>query len=90
MAEVDEIIRDQRREVLAEKGRRLYQKYCGTKGRGICAESFVCYLISRQEFQGVVDLLDHLEVQLLTLPIGDQRSMTERLIARIRSHLSNG
>ena len=30
----------ERRAMLANKGRRLYGKYCGTRGRGICAESF--------------------------------------------------
>jgi len=37
----------ERRASLADKGRRLYGKFCGTGGRGICAESFAVYHISR-------------------------------------------
>ena len=34
---------------LAQKGRILYGKFCGTGGRGICAESFALHHIWRGE-----------------------------------------
>lgn len=50
----------ERRALLACKGQRLYDKYCGTKGRGICAESFAEYHIWRGEWVVARDFLVYL------------------------------
>lgn len=84
----------ERRELLACKGQRLYGKYCGTKGRGICAESFAEYHIWRGELVVARDFLVFLSAQLellrrspCTPEIQQQLVMTEGLIERIRRHL---
>lgn len=85
----------ERRALLAVKGRRLYGKYCGTKGRGICAESFAEYHIWRGELVIARDLLVYLQTQVETLrrttpctPEAQQQLvMTEKLIERIKGHL---
>ena len=93
-SEVEIEVSPERREFLAEKGRRLYGKYCGLHGEGICAESFAEYHIWRGELQVARDFLVFLNMQVEMLrqlsvndPTNDpQLRITERLIARI-SHL---
>ena len=85
----------ERRALLACKGQRLYDKYCGTKGRGICAESFAEYHIWRGEWVVARDFLVYLHIQVDFLQRGAssapaveaQLAMTERLIARISALL---
>jgi hypothetical protein len=85
----------ERREVLAEKGKRLYAKYCGTDGKGICAESFAEYHIWRGELAVARDLLEFLATQIDALrqevsdspDLDEQLHMTERLIQRIQALL---
>lgn len=85
----------ERRRILARKGEVLYGKYCGTGGRGICAESFAEYHVWRGEYAVARDFLVFLAVQLDTLhqtspstdEIQAQLAMTERLIARIQALL---
>jgi hypothetical protein len=84
-----------RRAFLAQKGQRLYGKYCGTKGTGICAESFAEYHIWRGELVIARDFLVYLSTQIdglrssvATMPeVEPQLIMTERLIDRIESLL---
>jgi hypothetical protein len=83
-----------RRRFLAHKGRLLYAKYCGTKGSGICAESFAEYHIWRGEWVVVRDFLAYLDEQVKSLhshisttpEIDAQLQITDRLIERI-SHM---
>ena len=75
----------ERRAMLAEKGRRLYGKFCGTGGRGICAESFAVYHLGRGEAVVAADLLAYLETQAAA----GQDAMTHGLIARLRHHLAS-
>ncbi|MEO8611845.1 MAG: hypothetical protein ABI690_28355 [Chloroflexota bacterium] len=85
----------ERRAFLAIKGQRLYGKYCGTKGRGICAESFAEYHIWRGELIIARDFLGYLNVQIAYLhqiapstpEIEAQLHMTEGLIERIAALL---
>ena len=82
-----------RREALAHKGRALYGKYCGTGGRGICAESFAEYHLWRGEYAVVRDLLEFLveqaEILRQTQPLDAEEqellAMTERLIGRVQA-----
>ena len=76
----DAPLSDDRRAMLADKGRRLFGKYCGLNGRGICAESFACYHIDRGERVVAEDLLAFLEAQ-------PEDAITVRLIGRVRRHL---
>ena len=75
----------ERRAMLAEKGRRLYGKYCGTRGRGVCAESFAVYHLGRGEAVAAADLLAYLETQAAAAGLD---AMTHALIARLRHHLA--
>ena len=77
----------ERRAMLADKGRRLYGKYCGTRGRGICAESFAVYHLGRGEGVVAADLLAYLEAQTAA-PGAGHHAMTHGLIARLRHHLA--
>ena len=80
-----------RRASLAAKGRRLYGKFCGTGGRGICAESFACYHIGRGETVVAADLLAFLDGRadaLAGADPGGELAMTRGLAARVRGHLS--
>ena len=43
MNEVRTELSPERRALLARKGEILYGKFCGTRGQGICAESFAVY-----------------------------------------------
>lgn len=84
-------IASQRREMLAEKARQLYGKYCGTGGRGICAESFVVYHIGRGETIVAEDLLAFLETVVSELELSDPHNRlnaTRGLVARIEKHLA--
>lgn len=80
-----------RRAFLARKGQLLYGKYCGTQGRGICAESFAEYHIWRGEFVVASDFLSFLTAQVgrlreqaaLDNRVADQLHVTEQLIERI-------
>lgn len=58
------LVDDNRRTFLAQKGRILYAKYCGTRGHGICSESFAEYHIWRGEYIIARDFLNYLETQL--------------------------
>ncbi len=81
----------ERRVMLAEKGRRLYGKYCGTGGRGICSESFAVYHIGRGEPVVAADLPAYLEARAGELVAADpdgRGAMTRGLIERIRRHLA--
>jgi hypothetical protein len=80
----------ERRARLAEKGRLLYGKFCGTKGRGICAESFAVYHINRGEEEVARDLLAFLEARLEVLrrdDPDDRLALTADLADRVRRHL---
>ena len=77
----------ERRAMLAEKGRRLYGKFCGTRGRGICAESFAVYHLGRGEAVVAADLLAYLETQAAA-PEAGHHDVTHGLIARLRHHLA--
>ena len=51
----------QRRARLAAKGRILYAKSCGAKGKKTCVEGFALYHIGRGEAEIARDLLGFLE-----------------------------
>lgn len=75
---------------LALKGRILYGKFCGTGGRGICAESFALYHLWRGEAVVARDLLAFLDDQILALRERDPHgrlALTEELAGRILKHL---
>ena len=81
---------DERRMKLAEKGRSLYGKFCGTGGRGICAESLAVYHLGRGEAVVVVDLIAFLEAEAGRLCEADTQGRydaTRGLTTRIRGHL---
>ncbi|MGL6075607.1 MAG: hypothetical protein ACRC8S_15745 [Fimbriiglobus sp.] len=80
-----------RRQALREKGETLYGKYCGTGGRGICAESFCVYHISRGEGVVAEDLIQYLEAVVEKLSVDDPQDRLEStrgLIHRIQHHLA--
>jgi hypothetical protein len=80
-----------RREALAVKGRLLYGKFCGTGGRGICAESFAVYHISRGEVTVAEDLIAFLEATATDLAAEDPHNRvaaTRGLAERIRGHVA--
>ena len=92
----DEVpVAEERRTFLAQKGKILYAKYCGTRGHGICSESFAEYHIWRGELVIARDFLVFLDAQVQVLlrtspctqEIQQQLAMTEGLIERIRGHL---
>lgn len=92
MAELGGELGPERRAALADKGRRLYGKFCGTGGRGICAESFAVYHIGRGESAVAEDLALYLgcEVALLESADPDARLASARgLLTRIRQHLAS-
>jgi hypothetical protein len=84
-------VSEERRAFLARKGQLLYGKYCGTKGHGICAESFAEYHVWRGELIIVRDLLAYLYTQRESLwqttqpdrETTDLLAMTDQLIERI-------
>ena len=80
----------ERRARLAAKGRLLYFKFCGTAGRGVCAEGFALYHIWRGEAAVAADLLAFLDARVATLRAHDpdgRLDLTERLAARVRRRL---
>jgi len=89
----DEVeVSPERRAFLACKGQRLYGKYCGTHGRGICAESFAEYHIWRGEYAVVRDFLVFLNKQVdyirQTTPITPDLEAHLRLTARLMERIS--
>ena len=84
-----------RRAHLARKGQVLYGKFCGTDGRGICAESFAEYHLWLGEIVVVQDFLEFLDHQRLILSqldlaepdIRRRLAMTLDLIERVEAHL---
>ncbi len=75
---------------LALKGRILYGKFCGTDGKGICAESFALYHIWRGENVVARDLLAFLETEVTALRDHDPHGrlpLAKELAARIQLHL---
>ena len=92
----DEIeVAPDRRAHLARKGQVLYGKFCGTDGRGICAESFAEYHLWLGEIVIVRDFLEYLDNQRLILSqldlaepdIRRRLEMTVDLIERVEAHL---
>ena len=92
----DEVpVDDERRAFLAQKGKILYAKYCGTQGHGICSESFAEYHIWRGEYIVAQDFLVYLECQLASLyehahtdpQAIFQLTITQGLVDRIKSLL---
>lgn len=93
MSKVDLELTPQRRALLAHKGKLLYGKYCGTRGRGICAESFAIYQLQQGNRSVVVDFLGYVQEQLSKLQSSDpagQLLMTRELIRRLEQHLEDG
>jgi hypothetical protein len=83
-------ISPERRARLAVKGRNLYAKFCGTVGRGNCAESFALHHIRLGEPTVALELIAFLDERIEHLRVGDpddRLAMTEALADRIRSHL---
>jgi hypothetical protein len=77
---------------LALKGRILYRKFCGTNGRGICAESFALYHLWRGEPEVVRDLLAFLDDEVESLRKEDpsgRLALTEELAIRLIHHLEH-
>ena len=92
----DEVpVDEQRRTFLAQKGKILYTKYCGTQGHGICSESFAEYHIWRGEYVVARDFLVYLESELISLreeaqadsQAAFQLIITQGLVERIQSLL---
>ncbi len=74
---------DERRAKMAQKGKRLYGKYCGLNGKSDCADSFAEYHALRREYEVVTDFLDYLR-DVITLETNSEKiDMTEQLIARV-------
>jgi hypothetical protein len=89
-SEIETEIDPVRRARLIAKGRILYGKYCGTDGRGICAESFALHHIRLGEPIVARDLLDFLEATIDNLSMNDpdgRLAMTEALAVRVRRQL---
>src|SRR6185436_232419 len=88
-------VTEERRAFLAQKGKILYAKYCGTKGHGICSESFAEYHIWRGEYVVARDFLVYLESEIVSLreeaqtdsQAAFQLTMTQGLVERIQSLL---
>jgi hypothetical protein len=81
-----------RRARLAEKGRILYGKSCGTKGKRTCVEGFALYHIRRGESEIARDLLGFLETTRDALRSSDpegQLAGTDELVVRIRQYLDS-
>ncbi len=82
----------QRRARLAAKGRILYAKMCGMKGKKTCVESFALYHIGRGEAEVARDLLAFLESTRDSLRAADpegQLARTDELTERIRQYLKS-
>ena len=80
-------VSSERRAALSQRGRLLLEKFCGTDGKGICAESFAEYHLWRGEYVVVQDFLAYLRTRLdeyRHAPHQAERTqMTELLIGRI-------
>lgn len=90
MGQADVALAPEVRARLVLKGRILYGKFCGTDGKGICAESFALYHIWRGESEVAADLLAFLEAEVVALRDYDpdgRLAITEQLAARIQRHL---
>jgi hypothetical protein len=80
-----------RRFLLARKGQTLYQKSCGTRGRGLCVESFAYHQLRQGHMAVVHDLLEFLDNQIEALRAYDPDArlvVTEELASRIRQALA--
>lgn len=91
MAEIDDILTPERRAMLAHKAQRLYGKFCGTGGRGICAESFAVYHIGRGEAVVAEDLVAYLDEVVMELEQHDPHhrlAATRGLASRVRRHIA--
>ena len=91
MAVADDGLTPHRRAMLADKGRLLYGKFCGTGGRGICAESFAVFHIGRGEAVVAEDLVAYLSEVVAELQVADPHNRlaaTRGLLGRIRRHLA--
>ncbi|MCI0711773.1 MAG: hypothetical protein L0154_16580 [Chloroflexi bacterium] len=85
---LDEIdVTPERRAHLAEKGKRLYQKYCGLDGKGICSEAFAEYHLECGEVVVVEDFLVYLNEIVGQIEEPDRLEITRRLINRIEDLL---
>ncbi len=92
MGLVETALSPEQRERLAHKGRLLYGKFCGTEGRGICAQSFALYHIWRGEGEVARDLLAFLDATIGALRVDDpdgRLALTLELAARIRRHIAH-
>ena len=88
---IDANLSPERRARLAEKGRILYGKSCGTIARRSCAESFALFHIGKGEAVVARDLLAFLSAEAAALRLDDPEGrlpLTEELAARIRAHLA--
>ena len=91
MGAVGDKLTAHRQAMLADKGRRLYGKFCGTGGRGICAESFAVFHIGRCEVAVADDLVAYLDGVIAELEMADPHgrlAATRGLVARVRRHLA--
>ncbi len=88
-SEVEIEVSSERRAELAQRGRLLLEKFCGTDGKGICAESFAEYHLWRGEYRVVQDFLVYLRVRLDEFRQNNHQServqMTALLIERIEA-----
>ncbi len=90
MDRVDVGLTAEQRARLAEKGRILYRKSCGSSAKKTCAESFAIYHVRRGEADVARDLLAFLETEAEALRMGDPEGRlgpTLELAARIRRSL---
>ncbi len=91
MGEDEVALAPRRRATLAAKGRLLFGKYCGTQGKGICAESFAVYHLGQGEAAVAEDLLAFLDERAAALESFDPEgrlATTRGLSFRIREHLA--
>jgi hypothetical protein len=84
---IDMELTDERRQLLARKGERLYSKFCGLNGEGICAESFAEYHALRGEFIVVTDFLEFLHDALERESDAARIRITQELICRVEALL---
>jgi hypothetical protein len=92
MGRVDSAISAEDRARLARKGEILYGKFCGTGGRGICAEFFALHQTKLGNIEVVRDLLRFLDARIDALRArddDDRLAITEALAARIRRNLED-
>ena len=90
MGQTDHELSPEARARLALKGRILYTKFCGTDGKGTCAESFALHHIGRGEGEVARDLLAFLETEVTALRDHDpdgRLPLAVELATRIRCHL---